>query len=83
MLDFDRFGITYPDFIFEKVEKPTRTLSAAIRIDSSFTVPGLSVGEYSCGKGRYVLNNFKILENIAAHPFADLLLANLVKHYSR
>lgn len=81
VLDFDRFGITYPDFIFEKVEKPTRTLAAAIRIDSSFTVPGLSVGEYACGKGRYVLNNFKILENITAHPFADILLANFVKHY--
>jgi hypothetical protein len=83
VLDFDRFGITYPDFIFEKVEKPTRTVSAAIRIDSSFTIPGLSIGEYTCGKGRYVLNNFKILENIGIHPFADILLTNLVKHYNK
>lgn len=82
-LDFDRFGITYPDFIFEKVEKPTRTVSAAIRVDSSFAVPGLSVGEYACGNGKYILNNFKILENIGAHPFADILLANLVKHYGK
>ncbi len=80
-IEFDQLGAIYPENIFQAVKKPSQTVCAAIRMDSSFNVPGLSIGEYDRGDGRYVLNNFRMLENIGKHPFADLLLCNFVKHY--
>ena len=81
-LEFDKYGIVYPECIFQSVKQPSFTVSAAMRIDGAFTVPGLSIGEYACEKGRYVINNFRIFETVGQHPFADILLCNLVKHYA-
>ncbi|MBQ8309492.1 MAG: hypothetical protein IJX80_00585 [Clostridia bacterium] len=83
VLEFDKFGVTYPTSIFHSVNKPTRTVCASIRIDSSFTASGLTYGEYAIGKGKYIVNTFRIHENIGLHPYADMLLINTVKHYTR
>ncbi|MBP3606412.1 MAG: hypothetical protein J6J66_07425 [Clostridia bacterium] len=82
VLEFDRFNPVYPAQLFASVLKPSRTVCAAIRVDGSFTVPGLAIGEYAAGEGRFVLNSFRISENIGAHPFADMLLLNFVKNYA-
>ena len=82
-LEFDKYGIVYPECIFQAVNKPSRTVCAANRVDGAFTVPGLSIGEYACGAGRYVLNNFRLCQCIGRHPFADKLLLNAIKHYGK
>ena len=82
-LEFDKYGIVYPEYIFQAVNKPSRTVCAAIRVDGAFTVPGLSVGEYACGTGKYVLNSFRLCQCIGRHPFADKLLFNAIKHYGK
>ena len=82
-IEFDRFGSVYPECIFEGIEKTSRIACAALRIDASFTVPGLSVGEYDPGKGRLVLNNFRIFQCIGEHPFVDMLLINTVKNHTK
>ena len=82
VLEFDKFRQVYPAQYFASVEKPSRTACAAIRVDGSFTMPGLAIGEYAVGEGRLVLNSFRILENVGTHPYADMLLLNFVKTYS-
>ena len=82
VLEFDKFRPVYPAQYFASVAKPSRTVCAAIRVDGSFTMPGLAIGEYAVGEGRLVLNSFRILENVGGHPFADMLLLNFVKTYA-
>lgn len=83
VLDFDKLGATYPDEIFVGGKKPTQTVSAALRIDPSFTTPGLSFGEYRYGEGRFVLQTFRLSECVGSHPYADLMLSNAVTYYGR
>lgn len=82
VLEADRFGIVYPREIFCNISKPDKTVCAAIRIDSTFTTPGLTVGEYVVGNGRYVLNTFPIAQALNKHPYADQLLINMIKSYT-
>lgn len=81
VLDFDKFGIVYPEYIFSSVEKPSKTICASARLDISFIISGLTFGEYVSGNGRYVLNSFGIDKSIGEHPYADQMLLNLVSHY--
>ena len=81
VLEFDQFGISYPKTIYYGIEKPTKTICAANRIDTSYTTPGLSFGEYAHGRGRFVLNAFRLCEAVGKHPYADMLLWNAVNYY--
>ena len=83
VLEFDKYGALYPTSIYTGVNKPTKTVCAAMRMDTAFSTPGLSVGEYACGAGRYVLNNFRVSEAVGRHPYADKMLANFVEKYGK
>ncbi|MBE6551370.1 MAG: hypothetical protein E7665_04470 [Ruminococcaceae bacterium] len=82
VLDFDRYGEVYPQQVIKPYKKPDKTLCAGIRIETTFCYTGLSLGEYSAGKGRFVVNTFRIEETLGQHPFADKLLMNLIKKYN-
>ena len=82
VLDFGKFGMVYPDYLFASVKKPAKTICASIRIEMSFMLQGLTIGEYAAGKGRYVLNAFDITHALGKHPYADQMLLNFVRHYS-
>lgn len=83
VLEFDKYGEAYPKYIYQFVKKPDLTVSAGMRIDSSFTTPGLSFGEYRCGEGRFVLNTYRLNHAVGVHPFADRMLSNIVRHYAK
>ena len=82
VLEFDKFGAVYPEYVFASVEKPSKTICASIRIDLSYTLEGLTIGEYGSGNGKYVLNAFDINDSLGKHPYADLMLLNFIKHYT-
>ena len=81
VLEFDKFGIVYPEEMFHSADKPTKTVCAALRIDTSYTTPGLTIGEYAAGEGKYVLNSFRIEPAVGKHPFADIMLMNIINTY--
>lgn len=81
LIESDKLGILCPRVIFADVCKPDKSICAGIRIDSSYTTPGLALGEYASGNGRYVLNSFRIEPSLCVHPYADRLLLNIVKTY--
>ena len=83
VIEFDKFGIVYPTTLFDAVDKPSKTICASVRIDSSYVSSGLTIGEYAAGKGKYILNAFCIQGAIGNHPYADMLLINLIKEYNK
>jgi len=81
VLDFDQFGKVFPTQIFHSVRKPDKSICAAIYGIGSFTITGLSFGEYRFGVGRFVLNSFLLNEAVGSHPYADKMLMNIVAAY--
>ena len=79
--DLSKLGKVYPDILFHSVDKPTKTICASIRIESSYTLSGLIIGEYAIENGKYILNAFHLQKLIGKHPYADMLLINFVKSY--
>jgi hypothetical protein len=57
--------------------------AAAFAVCHSSRPDGYAAGtmlcSYKVGKGRVVLNTFKILDNVGKHPAADRLLLNLIR----
>ena len=82
MLTIEAFGALFPIKILSNGRKPEKTLCAAVRIESTLCGCGVSLAEYAWGNGRCILNSFRIEESLGAHPFAELLLANLIKAYA-
>ena len=54
-----------------------------MRIDTSFTTPGLSFGEYQCGMGKFILNSYRLNQAVGIHPYADRLLYNAIRYYGQ
>ena len=77
VLEADRFGIVFPHALFRDTEKPTKTVCASMRVDTSYLTSGLSFGEF----GNITLSTFRIEQALTRHPFADKLLLNLLRAY--
>ena len=82
LIESDRISILCPRVIFSHVKKPDSSICAGIRVDTSYTTPGLAFGEYALGKGKCVLNSFRIEQALCVHPYADRMLINIVKTYA-
>ena len=63
-------------FNYEKGE-PAKAIAGAFNTQMGYSA-GLSLAEWRLGKGRMILNTFKILEN-PNHPVADRMLRNMMK----
>lgn len=86
IVEYEYFDSIYPVKIYEGIEKPSKTVCAAIGVGQTRKegyVSGLTFGEYNYGKGRIILNTFRIIESVGHNPIADRMLFNIVKHYSR
>ena len=80
--DISKLGKVFPEILLESVEKPTKTICASIKIESSYILAGLIIGEYDVENGKCILNAFRLQELIDEHPYADMLLINLIKTYA-
>ena len=78
--DPESYGAVYPTAMFESTVKPSETVSATFRIRGDFS-SGVIFGEFTVGKGKAILNAFRICENLGKHPFADRLLLNVIETY--
>jgi hypothetical protein len=81
MLDMECFAELFPRVIFEHTKKADLTVCASIQVSSM--QHSLTIGEYALGKGRVILNDFRIEEALGKNPYADQLLLNFVSHYGR
>lgn len=85
MVDAELLGPVYPHWLFEDIGAPDLTLAATYGLGlprRGGYVEGVDLGEYALGRGRMVLNTFRLLENAGTHPLADALMLGLVGHYT-
>lgn len=80
--DMSKLGKIFPNILLHSVDKPEKTICASIKIESSYTLSGLIIGEYTKENGKCILNAFRLQELIDEHPYADMLLINLIKSYN-
>jgi hypothetical protein len=86
IMDWYFYGPVIPHLFFEGTEVPDDVIAAAFT--TGYPIPGgyasgILAGSYKLGKGNFIINTFKILENIGSHPAADRLLLNLVSYASK
>ncbi len=84
IIDMETWGDVCPARMFVDMRKPDAVLSASIAIRCQVEgdiARSQALCEYSRGEGRFVVNGFKVCENIGRHPFADQLLLNFVSVY--
>ncbi|MDR3644776.1 MAG: glycoside hydrolase family 2 TIM barrel-domain containing protein, partial [Clostridia bacterium] len=82
--DYEYFGSVYPEYIFEGIQRPDKTICAALgtgQMRPDGYASGVTFGEYAYGKGKIMLNCFRIEEALGANPVADRMLLNLIKCY--
>ncbi len=81
MIDLECFSELYPRKNFLNTARADKTVAASLRVDCGNCAASLTVGEYHVGKGKMVLNNFRIEEALGENPYADQMLLNFAEHY--
>ena len=84
ILDMELWGDVYPSCYIADAEKPDFTHAAAFGtglLTENRTLSALVLGEYAYGKGRIVVNTFRILDNLGRSPLADRLAEKLIGRY--
>ncbi|MBK8835848.1 MAG: hypothetical protein IPO29_13695 [Anaerolineae bacterium] len=84
IMDWDYYGPVVPHEIYEGLDAPDDMIAASFAV-GHHRYPGgyawgLLMGEYRLGAGRLILSTLPLLENLDAHPAADRLLVNLIRH---
>jgi len=82
IMDWDYYGQIIPDYLFEEMKQPDQVIAAGFAVGypcANGYFSGISLALYEYGKGRFVVNTLRILENINANPAADRLLLNLLQ----
>lgn len=83
IMDWDYYGQVVPEYLFDGQDTPDDVAASAFAVGYSVTggyASGLLIASFPLGKGRFVLNTCKILENLNIHPAADRLLLNMIKY---
>lgn len=83
IMDWDYYGPIITRTLFDCRDTPDDVAAAAFAV--GYSIPGgyasgILAGSYRHGEGRFVLNAFRVLENIDAHPAADRMLLNLIRY---
>jgi hypothetical protein len=84
IMDWDYYGPLISRYLFDGPETPSEVMAAAFALGYSCPggyASGVQLAAYNFGAGKFVVNAFHVLENVATHPAADRLLLNLV-HYA-
>lgn len=85
IVDYEYFDTIYPEVMFTGLEKPDKTICAAIGVGQAMPggyASGVTLGEYTWGDGRIVLNCFRIIDSLGTNPIADQMLMNMIEYYS-
>ena len=88
VMDWEYYGSLIGKTMFEGQDTPDEVFAAAFAAGYWAYVPGtpcpsgytsgVLLGSYHFGKGRFVINAFRILESLGNNPAADRLILNLV-----
>ena len=85
ILHDDYWGGVTPQFVFDGQEIPEELpgVTLAVPYLTSYAegdgyLMGTCLCAYRHGKGRLILNGFKLLENLGKHPAADRMMRNLI-----
>lgn len=86
VMDWDYYGPIITNRFFEGQDTPEDVAAAAFAVCHSSRpdgfASGVMLGVYPFGSGKFVLNTFRILDNIDKHPAADRMLFNLIAYAS-
>jgi hypothetical protein len=86
ILDWDYYGQAIPRSLFDGQRTPDDVAAAGFAVgypSPTGVVTGLALGAYRLGKGRLVLNTFRLLEELDANPAAGRLLLNLGEYAAK
>jgi hypothetical protein len=84
IMDWEYYGPVIPRLVFEGLDAPEEAMAMAFATGNP-QYPGgygtsLLLARFGFGHGRLILNTMNILDHVGAHPAADRLLLNLVRH---
>lgn len=83
-MDWDYYGSVIPHDIYEGLDGPDDMIAASFAVGHhrhpGGYAWGLLMGGYRVGAGRLILSTLPLLKNLSAHPAADRLMANLIRH---
>jgi hypothetical protein len=82
LMDYTFYREIIPDLVFATQDPPAEVVAGAIKASQDYSA-GLMLAVYKLDAGRVVLNTLLIRENLGAHPAADRLLLNLLRHAAR
>ena len=84
IMDWDYYGPVVPHEIYEGLDAPQEMIAASFAVGhhryATGYAWGLLMGVYRHGSGVLILSTPNMLENLNAHPAADRLLINLIRH---
>ena len=84
ILDMEQLRDVYPCYYMLDTQKPFKTHCAAFGsglFAENNCIGGLVTGEFNFGEGKYIVNTFRISENIGHNAVANRMLCNIVKEY--
>ncbi len=84
IMDWDYYGPVVPHDMYEGLDAPDDMIAASFAVGHhrhpGGYAWGLLAGGYHVGAGTLILSTLPLLENLGAHPAADRLLLNLIRH---
>jgi len=84
IMDWDYYGPVIPHEIYEGLDAPDEMMAASFVVGHhrhpGGYAWGLLMGAYRVGAGTLILSTLPLLQNLDAHPAADRLLVNLLRH---
>lgn len=85
LLDEEFYRELIPHLAWNGQEAPEEAIAGAQRCSLHPTgySSGLLISVHRLGAGRFILNTFRLLENLGTHPAADRLLLNLIQYAAR
>lgn len=82
LVDYMRFGLTWPVSSFRTSRTPDRIICPSFFVSFCDVAGGYALAHaisgYDCEKGKIILNCFRIEENLLSQPAAGLLLKGLI-----
>ncbi|MGA2067660.1 MAG: sugar-binding domain-containing protein [Thermoguttaceae bacterium] len=89
VMDWEFYGGLIGHTLFDGQDTPDEVFAAAFAAGYGAYYPGspcptgytsgVLLGSYRLGKGRFIINAFRILESLGEHPAADRLMVNLIR----
>jgi hypothetical protein len=82
LLDYAFYRELIPDVVWADQDPPAEAVAGAINASQGYD-SGLLTAVHGFGEGRFILNTFRIRENLGSHPAAERLLRNMLRYSAR